>query len=60
MYSFLVGSIKAVSLHKALIRENLEFIDGTQHRGLPDALNSARALLSLLTRIQFFMGDKDE
>lgn len=54
LYSFLRGRTEATSLHKALAEEGLEFVNGTQHRALPDAYNTARVILSLLSRIRFF------
>lgn len=54
LYSFLRGKSEILSLHKALEAEGLEFVNGTQHRALPDAYNTARVMLSLLSRIQFF------
>lgn len=54
LYAFILGKDKIVSLKTALEEEGLEFVDGTQHRAMPDAYNTARIILSALTRIQYF------
>lgn len=53
-YAFIRGKDKIVSLKTALDEEGLQFVEGTQHRAMPDAYNTARVILSALTRIQFF------
>jgi inhibitor of KinA sporulation pathway (predicted exonuclease) len=54
LYAFIRGKDKIVSLKTALEEEGLEFVEGIQHRAMPDAYNTARVILSALTRIQFF------